>query len=123
MPGSVHIPWYATGFRGDSLEEALAEIAPIALRYGATSYQVFRYREDRYRFLQVATFDDKLDWERYWGGPEMTRFRQVHSGWYQVPVLYQWADVSAEGALPSDPITSGAPSSFQVEGEGGTAQA
>ena len=36
MAGVVHIPWYATGFRGDKLEAALAEIAPIALRYGAT---------------------------------------------------------------------------------------
>jgi quinol monooxygenase YgiN len=123
MGGCVHIPWYATGFRGDGLEEALAEVAPIALRYGATSYHVYRYREDRYRFLQVATFEDKMDWERYWGGPEMTRFRQVHSGWYQVPVLYQWADISAEGSLPRDPVTSGAPSSLETEGEGGTAQA
>ena len=30
------VPWYATGFRGDQLEAALQEIAPVALRYGAT---------------------------------------------------------------------------------------
>jgi hypothetical protein len=60
--GSVHIPWYATGFRGDKLEAALAEIAPVALRYGAMSYNVFRYRDDRYKFIQTATFNDKLDW-------------------------------------------------------------
>jgi hypothetical protein len=56
--GAVHIPWYATGFRGDKLEAALAGIAPLALRYGAKSYSVFRYRDDRYKFLQTATFDD-----------------------------------------------------------------
>ncbi len=119
MPGCVHIPWYATGFRGDKLEQALTEIAPVALRFGATSYHVYRYRDDRYKFLQVATFEDKLDWERYWGGSEFTRWRSLHSGWYQVPVIYQWADISAEGSLPRDPVTSGAPSSLESPGEGG----
>jgi quinol monooxygenase YgiN len=123
MAGCVHIPWYATGFRGDKLEAALADVAPIATRYGATSYHVYRYRDDRYKFLQVATFEDKLDWERYWAGPEMTRFRTVCSGWYQVPVVYQWADIAAEGALPRDPVTSGAPSSLETPGNGGDAQA
>ncbi|MCW3030549.1 MAG: hypothetical protein JWM66_682, partial [Solirubrobacterales bacterium] len=27
MAGVVHVPWYATGFRGDQLEAALADIA------------------------------------------------------------------------------------------------
>ena len=41
MAGSVIIPWYATGFRADSFEEALNEAAAVALRYGATSgYQL-----------------------------------------------------------------------------------
>ncbi len=102
MAGAVHIPWYATGFRGDGFEEALREIAPVALRYGATSYTVYRYRDDRYKFLHSATFEDKLDWERYWYGPEFTRFRTIHQGWYQVPVVYQWVDVVVEGALPGN---------------------
>jgi len=29
-PGSVHIAWYATGFRGDKFEVKLAEIAAVA---------------------------------------------------------------------------------------------
>ena len=102
MAGAVHIPWYATGFRGDGLEEALRELAPVALRYGATAYTVYRSRDDRYKFLQTATFEDKLDWERYWAGPEMTRFRTIHQGWYQVPVTYVWNDVVVEGALPGN---------------------
>jgi hypothetical protein len=114
--GSVHIPWYATGFRGDKLEAALAEIAPLALRFGASSYTVFRYRDDRYKFLQTATFHDKSDWDRYWNSPEFERFRVVNGGSYQVPVLYTWADVSVEGALPYDPATGGAPSSLSASG-------
>ena len=99
MPGCVHIPWYATAFRSDGLEEALSEVAAIAPRYGATSYAVYRYRDDRYKFLQVAVFEDKLDWERYWGGEEFTRFRVNHQGWFQVPIVYQWTDVVIEGKL------------------------
>ena len=96
--GAVHIPWYATGFRGDGLEAALAEVAPIALRYGASAYSVFRYKDDRYRFVQTATFEDKLDWERYWNGPEFCDWRAKYTSWYQVPVLYVWHDVLIAGA-------------------------
>ena len=100
--GTVHIPWYATGLRSDKLADALAEIAPIALRYGATGYTVYRSRDDQYKFLQTATFESKADWDRYWMGPEFTRFRAVTSGWYQVPVIYVWNDIVAEGALPAN---------------------
>ena len=119
--GSVHIPWYATGFRADKLEAALAEIAPVALRYGATSYTVFRYRDDRYKFLQTATFPDKAAWDAYWNSPEFEHFRVVNSSYYQVPVLYQWADIAVEGALPYDPVTNGEPAT--VAGAGGTGDA
>jgi hypothetical protein len=96
---AVLIPWYATGFRGDRFEAALAEIAHVALRYGATAYSVYRADDDRYKFLQAASFKNKADFVAYWEGPEFKRFRVMTSGWYQVPVFYAWQDVSAEGAL------------------------
>ena len=108
MAGSVIVPWYATGFRGDAFEEALNEIAAVALRYGASNYAVYRARDDRYKFQQVAGFEEYLDWERYWEGAEMTYFRARHSSWYQVPVLYGWWDQTAGGAVAPAPITSGA---------------
>ena len=75
MAGTVIVPWYATGFRRDDLEEALNEVAAVALRYGASSYAVYRSRDDRYRFQQLAEFEEYLDWERYWEGQEMVFFR------------------------------------------------
>jgi hypothetical protein len=117
--GSVHIPWYATGLRGDKLEAALAEIAPLALRFGATGYSVYRYRDDRYKFLQTATFSEKLDWERYWASEEFSHFRAVNSGYYQIPVLYQWTDISVAGSLPSDPHHGGEPAELHGVGGGG----
>ena len=99
MSGTVIVPWYATGFRADGFEAALNEVAATALRYGATSYAVYRARDDRYKFQQLAAFDEHLDWERYWAGPEMTHFRVRHSSWYQVPVLYGWWDLTAGGGV------------------------
>lgn len=104
MAGSVIVPWYATGFRGDGFEAALNEVAAVALRYGASNYAVYRSREDRYKFQQIAGFEEYLDWERYWEGAEMTYFRARHSGWYQVPVLYGWWDRTAGGAVASEPV-------------------
>lgn len=101
--GVVLIPWYATGFRSEALGEALAEIAPVAMRYGATDYAVYRSRDDLYKFLQVASFEDKSDWDRYWYGEEFDRFRGEYASWYQVPVLYYWNDLVAAGSLQPQP--------------------
>src|ERR671939_1345314 len=100
--GVVHIVWYATGFRAEVMEQDLAKIAPIALRYGATHYSVHRNRDDRYRFLQTATFESKEDWDRYWIGPECIDFRVVHASMYQVPLTYSWNDLVADGRLEEE---------------------
>ena len=102
MAGLVIVPWYATGFRSERFAEDLREVAATALRYGATSYAVYRSQADRYRFQQLASFREHIDWERYWEGPEMVYFRTVHSSWYQVPVLYDWWNLEASGAIDDD---------------------
>ena len=99
MAGVVHIPWYGTLFRGDRLEQALEEIAPVALRYGASEYAVYRSRDDQYKFLQLATFEDKADFERYWNSEDFAVWRADFSGYYQVPVLYTWNDLVVRGGL------------------------
>jgi hypothetical protein len=101
MAGVVHVPWYATALRADKLAAELAEVTPLALRYGATGYTVHRSEDDRYKLLQTVTFSDHDAWERFWYGPEMTRFRTITSGWYQVPVVYSWHEVVAEGSGPA----------------------
>jgi hypothetical protein len=100
--GVVQIPWYATVFRGERFERALMEIAPVALRYGATEYAAYRARDDQYKFLQMATFDDKLDFERYWLGDEFVAWRADYSSWYQVPVLYGFTDLLTSGSLQTE---------------------
>jgi len=103
MAGVVHIPWYAAPLRADAFADALAEIAAVAARYDATEYRVYRSRDDHYKFLQVAGFESKLDFTRYWEGREFVRWRALHAGWFQIAVLYAWHDVIAEGALELAP--------------------
>jgi hypothetical protein len=102
--GVVQIPWYSTLFRSDKFAAALGEIVPIATRYGATDYRVFRNRDDLYRFNQMATFESKLDFEAYWYGPEFIEWRTIHSSWYQVPILYTWNDLIYEGGLAHETV-------------------
>ena len=122
MAGTVIVPWYATGFRADAFERALNVVAAAAMRYGASSYAVYRARDDRYRFQQLAAFDDHLDWARYWDGKEMIDFRVRHSGWYQVPVTYGWWDATTAGAISAAPPAQangrdGSDGAAVVEGE------
>ena len=120
MAGIVHIPWYATLFRGEKFEVALQEIAPVALRYGGTHYAVHRGRDDRYRFLQMAAFEGHDEWERYWYGEEFVAWRADYSSWYQVPVLYGWHDIVIQGALgrPEERMAGQAPASGDTVGGG-----
>ena len=97
--GVVQLPWYATGFRGDDLEAALQQLAPLATRHGATRYMVFRWRDDRYRFLMSMDFPDKSGWDSFWFSQEFTEMRAACSGWYQVPLLYVWSDLVSFGEV------------------------
>jgi hypothetical protein len=109
MSGVVHIPWYATGFRGDQLQAELERVSALSVRYGATRYTVYRGRDDRYKLLQVLEFDDHLDWDRFWNGPEMVDFRIYCQGWYQIPVIYAWNDLVCEGRAVVGASADGAP--------------
>lgn len=99
MAGVVHIPWYATVGRKDSLAQEVALAAPLALRYGATQYAVHVSNDDRYKILQMAWFDSKRDWYRYWDGPEMMEMRRRNLGRFQIPVTYIWHQEIAAGAM------------------------
>ena len=103
MAGVVHVPWYATALRADKLEAALLDVSAAALRYGASKWELHRSRDDRYKLLQMISFETKEDFERWWAGHEMVDMRTITSGWYQIPVLYVWHDVCGAGEIgPND---------------------
>jgi hypothetical protein len=115
MAGVVHIPWYATAFRQETFAEKVVEIAPLALRYGATRFAVHRSLDDRYKLLQMSWFESKNDWYRYWDGPEMSRFRIDNQGHFQIPVAYVWheeltaAELVLNGGVEPAPEPAPAP--------------
>lgn len=94
---SFHAPFYATGLRGDDLAAALEQLAPIAGRYGASHWAVYRSVEDRYKFTLTANFSDKLDWEKFWYGEEAREMRAAMSGAFQNPVTYVPHTLVTEG--------------------------
>jgi hypothetical protein len=97
--GVVWVIWYATVLRHETFALDVAQVAPLALRYGATQYAVHRDLDDRYRITQMAWFERREDWYRYWEGPEMSEFRARNSGRYQIPIVYVWHDELAAGAM------------------------
>ena len=105
MGGVVWVPWYATVLRQETFAAEVARVAPLALRYGATQYAVHRSQDDRYKITQMAWFESKSDWYRFWDGPEMIEFRRRNLGHFQVPIVYVWHDELAAGALgPEVPL-------------------
>jgi hypothetical protein len=106
MAGVVWIPWYATLFRADAFAAEVTVVAPLALRYGATRYSVQVSQDDRYKIIQMAWFESKSDWYRYWDGPEMIEFRARNSGRFQIPIVYVWHEEIAVGEFgPEVPTT------------------
>ena len=99
MAGVIHIDWYATVLRQGRFAAEVAYVAPLALRYGATAYAVHRSQDDRYKIMQMAWFESKQDWYRYWHGVEMIEFRRRNMGHYQIPITYVWYDELVAGAL------------------------
>ena len=97
--GVVEITWIANPFRGDRFEEAWAPVAETALKYGASGYAFFRSKEDQLKFTQLAFFEQKLDFERYWYSEEICEARALSAGLFQVPVLPEWHAVVAAGSF------------------------
>jgi hypothetical protein len=86
----VVINWVANPFRGDRFEEAWAPAAAAATKYGARGWAFTRSKDDPLSFMQLAAFEKKIDFERYWLSEETAEARALCSGLYQVPILPIW---------------------------------
>jgi hypothetical protein len=86
----VMISWVANPFRGDRLEEAWRPAAAAATKYGARAGAWNRSKDDPLTFMQVAVFENKMDFERYWFAEEIAEARIAIGGLYQVPLLPVW---------------------------------
>lgn len=96
----IVIPWVANPFRGDRFEEMWLPRAEAVMRYGAHGWAFFRSKEGLLDFTQIAFFDTKLDFERYWYSDEMASARAEASGLYQVPILPEYHQIAGIGGAP-----------------------
>jgi hypothetical protein len=95
----VIINWVANPFRGDRFEEAWKPAAAAATKYGATAWAFTRSKDDPLTFMQVAVFENKLDFERYWYSEEIAEARIRCSGYFQVPILPVWFEAVGVGLV------------------------
>ena len=96
------VKWYATVLRQNMFAERVAEIAPVALHYGATQYRVHVDNDDRYKINQLTWVPDHKNWYAFWEGPEMIEFRARWMGKYQIPITYAWATEVAVGGADAE---------------------
>jgi hypothetical protein len=102
MADLMVVKWYATILRHNGLAERVAEIAPVALHYGATQYRVHVDLDDRYKINQLTWMPKHENWYAFWEGPEMIEFRSRFMGRYQVPITYAWATEVAVGGRDAE---------------------
>jgi hypothetical protein len=98
----VIINWVANPFRGDRLEEAWRPAAAAATKYGAKAWAWNRSKDDPLSFIQVAVFESKMDFDRYWLSGEVADARTAIAGLYQIPLLPVWFECVDWGYITED---------------------
>ena len=110
----VVITWIANPFRGDKFEEAWAPAAEAVTKYGAEAWAFARSKDDPLTFMQMAAFESKTDFDRYWYSEEIAEARVRCSGLYQVPILPIWWRTLGVGVM-RDTIEQPGGSNGEVE--------
>jgi hypothetical protein len=98
----VIINWVANPFRGDRFEEAWRPAAEAATRYGASAWAFTRSKDDPLSFMQVAVFENKMDFDRYWFAEEIAEARVQVGGLFQVPLLPIWYECVGWGIVTNE---------------------
>jgi hypothetical protein len=104
-PVMVEIRWAANPFRGDIFAEGWAPYAAAVTDYGATSWAFYRALDGRLDFIQQAVFPSKADFERYWYSETVAEARTELSGYYQVPLLPSFWEITGSGSAAPAPTT------------------
>ncbi|MGH2906528.1 MAG: hypothetical protein ACRDKI_07130 [Solirubrobacterales bacterium] len=112
---AVEVFWHLTPFRSNDFVEALAPYAELAINYGAKGYLVIRQADDELIVKQLAFFENKSDWARYWDSEAMCEFRAKMAGHFVVPQLYTWQEVITHGHVTDDSEESAVAASADVE--------
>ena len=94
-----NIDWYINPFRADRWLEIWTPALDRALAAGASTCYLTRNIENPLHFRQVSVWDDKEDFEAYWGSDEIAGLRRDAINYYHKPILPVWHSLAAEAAL------------------------
>jgi hypothetical protein len=95
----VQIDWVTNPFRAEKFAAIWLPAAELVLDYGARGWAFLRSGEDPQQFIQLALFDKKVDFDRYWYSQEISDYRVQVTGLYQVPILPFWLTVEGSGSI------------------------
>jgi hypothetical protein len=98
----VMIAWHANPFRGDKFEDAWRPAAAAAIDYGASYWAFLRSKDDPLDFVQIAAFESKFHFDRYWLSEEISEARAEAMSLFQVPVLPLWLRAVDAGEIAYD---------------------
>ena len=95
----VEINWITNPFRAEKFAAIWLPAAEAVLDFGATGWAFIRSTDDPQHFVQLALFDQKVDFERYWYSPEVSDIRVQATGLFQVPIQPVWYTVEGSGQI------------------------
>lgn len=95
----VELKWVINPFRGDKFEEAWTPVAEAVLDFGATGWALFRSKDGKLDFIQLAFVPAKLTWEHYWYSDEVLKAREGVAGYFHVPLLPSFHSIAGMGSL------------------------
>ena len=80
---------YATLFLADHYlgQGPALERAPS---FGATSFSLTRSEEDHLHFIQMTTWENRADFDRFWASDEVADAREAAGTWFNKPVYPVW---------------------------------
>jgi hypothetical protein len=95
----VEINWITNPFRAEKFAAIWLPAAEAVLDFGATGWAFIRSTDDPQHFVQLALFDQKVNFERYWYSPEVSDIRVQATGLFQVPIQPVWYTVEGTGQI------------------------
>ncbi len=95
----LQIDWAINPFRAEKFLEIWLPAAEAVLDYGARGWALMRSSDDPQKFTQLALFDKKVDFDRYWYSQEISDCRTQVQGLYHVLLLPFWQTVEGTGSV------------------------
>ena len=95
----VEINWITNPFRAEKFAAIWQPAAEAVLDFGATGWAFLRSTDDPQHFVQLALFNRKMDFERYWYSTEISAYRVEATGLFQVPIQPVWYTVEGTGSI------------------------